>query len=524
VTGVHQRRLGFAVLSAVFALAAVAAAIAAIRGGGDEPPRAEAARLAPDTTLVFVDVSTDGDRPAVERASELLSRFGVYEAQRDALLKRLSGGDRPVDVEKDVEPWLGDEAALALTDNPGTTAGSLILIEVTDEAKAREFLARNPRKPARNRYKGDRIDEYPRGLTVAIKRGWLMIGQNTTVQGALDRMTRGGLSLAESKTYRRATRDLPDGRVATAYASADGLRRLLVPQGDVVGSVASFLDQPRLQGVGVSFEAREDGGRLLVRQALRAGGGDSEGVRTFEPALLGSVPQDAFAYLGVRGLSGPLANLLGSATGGSSQLLERLRSQLAKATGPGLQRDVLDLLKDEVAIALQPSTPAPVLSLVVKTRDEARTRRTLDRLRTPLARLLTPRGQEGPKWTREDVGGGVTAHTLGLPTGGAISYAVFDDRLVLSSSTAGIRDVRDGGDTIEDGERWDEVLADRPDEVGSLGFLDFSQLLELGEQTGLNDSRAYLAARDDLRKIRAVGVSSTGGEDETTAEILLSIP
>ena len=68
------------------------------------------------------------------------------------------------------------------------------------------------------------------------------------------------------------------------------------------------------------------------------------------------------------------------------------------------------------------------------------------------------------------------------------------------------------------------MLGDRPDEVASLGFLDFSQLLELGEQTGLNDSRAYLAARDDLSRIRAVGVSSSGDEGETTAEILLSIP
>jgi hypothetical protein len=60
--------------------------------------------------------------------------------------------------------------------------------------------------------------------------------------------------------------------------------------------------------------------------------------------------------------------------------------------------------------------------------------------------------------------------------------------------------------------------------VTSLGFLDFSQLLELGEQTGLNDNRAYLAARDDLRRVAAVGFHSRVREGETTAEILLSIP
>ncbi len=88
----------------------------------------------------------------------------------------------------------------------------------------------------------------------------------------------------------------------------------------------------------------------------------------------------------------------------------------------------------------------------------------------------------------------------------------------------GVRRLRDADGEITDAEGFDEVLGDRPDEVGSLGFLDFSQLLELGEQTGLNDSRAYLAARDDLQKIRAVGVNSSGSEEETTAEILLSIP
>ena len=61
-------------------------------------------------------------------------------------------------------------------------------------------------------------------------------------------------------------------------------------------------------------------------------------------------------------------------------------------------------------------------------------------------------------------------------------------------------------------------------EVTSLLFLDFTELLRLGEQTGLGDSRAYQAVRDDLRKVRAVGAWSSGDGDESTAEINLSIP
>jgi hypothetical protein len=60
--------------------------------------------------------------------------------------------------------------------------------------------------------------------------------------------------------------------------------------------------------------------------------------------------------------------------------------------------------------------------------------------------------------------------------------------------------------------------------VGSVVFLDFSQLLRLGEQTGLNDSRSYQAVKADLAKVQAVGGSTSRAGDLTTAELVFSIP
>ncbi len=59
----------------------------------------------------------------------------------------------------------------------------------------------------------------------------------------------------------------------------------------------------------------------------------------------------------------------------------------------------------------------------------------------------------------------------------------------------------------------------------SLVFADFSQLLSLGEQTQL-DAQRRLPQRScaDLRQIRAVGMDSTSGEADTTAELFLQIP
>ena len=57
----------------------------------------------------------------------------------------------------------------------------------------------------------------------------------------------------------------------------------------------------------------------------------------------------------------------------------------------------------------------------------------------------------------------------------------------------------------------------------SLLFLDFSQLLSLGEQTGLISGTRYRLLRPDLEKVRAVGLVSTGGESDSTAELTLQI-
>ncbi|HEV2062886.1 MAG TPA: DUF3352 domain-containing protein, partial [Solirubrobacteraceae bacterium] len=391
------------------------------------------------------------------------------------------------------------------------------------------FLARNPRQAVRKDYKGHETVRYGQ-VTTAFVDGFLVIGQDPTVQRAIDRKDGETRGLASDPTYQRAIDGLPDERVLTAYASAAGLRRLLAPQGDIVGGLSAMLDQPALQGVALAAApSGDDELRLTVHSALDAGVQKRAPTpfEQFDPELVDEVPADVLGYLGASGVDGVLQRLVLSAVGGGAsnvdQLLARLRDELEKETGGDLEQDLLGLFEDEVALAIQSRVPAPVLSLITRTRDEAGTRRTLDRLRDPLARLLRPQGEEALQWDPVDIEG-AEAWTLRLPTGAGITYAVTEGLLILSTSPDGARAIVDADETLDDSDRFEDVLGDRPDRVGTLGFLDFSQLLELGEQTGLNDSRTYLRVRDDLRKINAIGVSSSSGEGESTAEILVSIP
>ena len=95
---------------------------------------------------------------------------------------------------------------------------------------------------------------------------------------------------------------------------------------------------------------------------------------------------------------------------------------------------------------------------------------------------------------------------------------------MVSTSLAGVRAVKQRKGSLEDNPSFEATVGGHPEKVSSLVFLDFSQLLALGERTGLSDSRSYLAVREDLRKVKAAGAAATGSDSESTTELFIEIP
>ena len=178
----------------------------------------------------------------MKRALALARKFPDFPTVRDAVFRRLAIGGRPVDFARDVRPWLGDEAALALLNSPGRTAGSLIVLAVSDPAKARAFLARAGAARA-SVYRRTRIATYG-AVATAFVRSQLVIGPAASLRQAIDTASGARPSLAANPTFRRASSALPSGRAADAWASRDGVRRLLEPQAGLLGAAGSLLDNP----------------------------------------------------------------------------------------------------------------------------------------------------------------------------------------------------------------------------------------------------------------------------------------
>jgi len=491
------------------ALAATALAVLAAVGillvgrSGNPPIATGAARLVPADALVYVHLSTDPRRAAVRRAVKLAGRFPSFGRLRDSILRRLSvNGDA-----SEMAHWLGPEAALALLDTSGTIAGSLVVIGVRDEEGARRFLAEGRGGASPERYRGVRIDHYGDVMGAFVRAAggarYVVIGQEASVHQAIDLAQGRGRSLADDGEYRSAVAGLPADRVADAYVTGGGVHRLLVPAGGLLGVVGALLDRPGLQATGVALSAEDPGARLVVH-AL----GGSGPYEPFTPRLLGDVPQGALAYMGVRGFDRTAARLL-AATGEQSSTLGRVIA--------AIPRELITPLQGEVALLLTAQGDRTVLTVLARAGDERRTRAALGRLPGALRKVL-PRLR-----TRHATVAGVPATVLRSGPAFQLDAALFGGKLVIATAPEGIALLRANRARLKDEEAFRRVVPETGTKVTTVVFLDFDQLLQLAERTGLNDSRAYRQVRADLTRVRAVGFSSSGRQGNTTAEIRFDI-
>lgn len=297
---------------------------------------------------------------------------------------------------------------------------------------------------------------------------FLVVGPTTAVAAARAVAQGHAPALAGAELYRDARDGLPADRFADGFLTAAGLRGVIGARGGLGAVVSTLLDGPALRAIGFAAEARAPGARLTIRR-LTAGGRApaSHGV-----GLLEHAPAGALAALDTGDLGGALSRF-GTLVGGLD---------------PGEQRALAGALRGEVALWLTPETP-------------------------PTAPTLTMMAEHGdPR---------ALPHTLG---GRTLEQATVGGRLVVSTRASGIAAARARGPRLRDSPVARPVLGDAPDHATALGFLDFSELLRLGEQTGLDSSRAYRGIAVDLRKVRAVGAVSTGTAGQTTLQVELSIP
>jgi hypothetical protein len=491
--------------------------VASLAGGSEDVAGDGAVHLVPRDALVYVHATVEPDSDQWRYAGEIVRKLPTLRRLRRSALLSVARGGRELDFDTSVRPWIGDEAALALLPD-GRRASSLILLRVADEARARSFL-RGAGRAREGRHRGVTVRSYGE-LATAFVDDFLAIGRPAHVRAAID--TRGRRSLGDETLFREAVEKLQtDDPLAYGYAPQQGVNRLLRQQGGLVARVGGLLERPGLRAAAAGVHAEPDGLRASVSSILiPAAAGETS---AFEPVLISQVPAGTIAYLGARGLDS-IFDLLAEI--GAAGSVERVLGRELGSVGRRTLLDALEpLLGRESALVVTPPASLPVISLVVANTTREEGGEVVVALQPLLSRLLrAPSGAAQVPTLEPRRIAGVEAVTLSVSPSLELTYAAFDDKLVVSTSPEGVRQLRGRGRSLADNPSFAPGLRDFLERPSSVVFLDLRRLTALAERAGLGETPDYRAIRQDVTRVGAVSAVSAGERTAQTAEIFLEVP
>lgn len=345
-------RTPLSLLVAVLALAASAVGCGGAASSGDADP----GRAVPASALLYAEMTLrpDGDVEAGARAAlgKILDSDDPGAELReslDELIAREDSDPPTATFENDVDPWLGDRAALwAAQPAAGRDEDAFgAVVAVRDAEAANEFLRREQAGSEKKTYRGvEYLFEAGSDETAyAVTEDLMLVGAESEFKQMVDVLAGEGSPLVEAKGYEAAIEPLTDERLGHAYLDLPRLVDAALAADPSAAAFKQFLPLDRIPAVALALLA--DGDRVAIESAARSEGGllgiPGLGAGGSSP-LLGELPGDAWAAFAVPDLGKTSAGLIDSIAGGLGSVA--IAAQIREATGLDIRADVLDWIGD----------------------------------------------------------------------------------------------------------------------------------------------------------------------------------
>jgi hypothetical protein len=505
-------------LLTIAALSVIAVPVAGC--GGDDEAASGASELVPAGAVLYAEATLKPEGDQKEAIDSILAKFpGGGESGdklKDLIEKGLRESNAPISFKKDIEPWLGDEAAFftSAAGQIGQPTAAAGLVATDDEDAARDALEKSAEGKTREKSYKDvdyLIDES--GDAGAVFDGFVVLGSEAGVKAAID-ASKGGPKLSDDEDYKNAIEKASDDRLGLFYVNS--------PQ------VVKTMEQTGGSAVPDSFK------KLFNEPVVATADADNDGV-----TLEGTIPEDlgrAFAFAGqgsdlltdMPGDSwlafaqtdfGKLLDFYVDAFAGVAGGRDAIEQQFKAATGLDLQKDVLDWMGDFAIFVRGKSVAELNGALVIETSDEAASGRfiaAIERLGKSQAegavrfgRLTAPGGGEGFSVT-----------SAGIPK--PIHVFQRSGRVVIAYGDAAAADAIDAGAKLGDSA---DFAASRDSLGGDYDvsfyvlvkpILDLVDSTEAGSDADWQDAKPYLEPLSAL-----VGGTSGDGDNLKSAVKLI---
>ncbi len=276
-------------LLAIVGLAAGGAAFAwsQVSGGGAQPET-----VLPASTVAFAKVDLDPSASQKLDAIRFVRKFPTARGQvsenadlRQLFVKSLQddGQLEGIDYAKDIEPWLGERAAVGFVPNAaGDDADVIVVLAVRDHDKATQSLP----KVARSLIgQCEVLEEYAVCARDAEK---LLAVRDATKKG----------TLADSASFRTDLHDLGEDGIATAWVDSTTAGKVIGSRGADLGSAFGLKPEAATLGQGrTALALRFDGPHLEL--AGHVNGSKSAVVGSAHADGVGALPEGTLAAVSV---------------------------------------------------------------------------------------------------------------------------------------------------------------------------------------------------------------------------------
>jgi len=567
-----RQRLVLSLLGGAVAAAALAFAVPRLPcqfpGGDVCPPTDDAAEIVPADALGYAHLSLEQDDEQYRNAAAILDALPQISRELlGPLLVQVPGPAGQADYRRDLDPWLGEQAALAILP-VGGAAEQLLLFQEEDPEGAAEYASSLATGATTvEEYEGIEISTDSRGLATASVGGFLAIGTVEAVRRVIDvpAGAEDSRPLADDAVATELHDELPPDRFAHAFVSQDGIESLIADEDGPLASAEPFVDAASSVGAAASLGAADDALELAIRSSL-----DPERAETnpgffaafpaFEPELPERLAAETLGYVGIADPGTTVSELFAQATAEAPVLAEGLAAAVERLRDLGdvnIERQLLPALGGEAAFALQPGSeqqaeaqpeqtttapvptpeglpeegvpapaaeaPVPILQFLAEGVEAERARRALARLQGPISRALDPGSSlQAPVFDRREFGG-VELQVLRVSPTVNLAYALADDNLAIATQPEGVEQIIEGAGGLGDGDLYGDATSGFPGEPSLLAYFNLAELVRLAEREGLAADPVYALIAGEVRRLLAAGLAVEARPTSLATDVRLVI-
>lgn len=504
------------------ALAVLASLALAAGCGGSGSSPSELATFAPPGSLVFVEGNVRPTGRLKANVDAIAQRVAGVGNLGDLIVSKLEESAKdegePVDFEKEVEPWLGEKAAIFWSAEDIGGNHPAAVFESTDAGAAQRFIddqVKSSRHPYRHlSYKG--IDYVfggrKRDTALGVVGGDLLVaGSEQGFEEAVDAFQ--GASLGDENRFRKAFSSATDGSLADAYVDIGGLikrsKKKMTPEAQ------AFLQAAHIDVEEATAVASLVPGSDQVEVDLSSDLGGEQPPSGDASKLLGSLPAESFAALASADFGGRLMEAIDriDAAGVPGKLPPHQLKSALKAKGIDLEA-IFGSLHDAAVFGIGSDRSSLGGGAVFVSDDPTRARNTVSNI----GLLLRASGMPGVS----PLGNGATGFSIRSRELGSkpLVIAAQGDRIAIGYGLpAGL-----ASDS--------RTLADTPDYAAAAaslggtpisGFVDGPAALRLADALVPASEQGFRKAKPYLAKVRFLALGSESEGDLAKAKLIVGL-